>query len=433
MRFRKAVNLAWGMLIHSKIRSWLTIIGIIIGIAAVVSIISISEGAKVQLQNQLSGLGADVITISPGATRALGSSAEFRSFGGESGGKVVYSSGNSGTYNLQSASTVKNLTSKDISAIKTVPNVQYVMGTLAGNAKMTYLAKSSNVRIEGVDPSIWTNFMTTGLESGRYLIQSDSNAIVVGYNVANTIFSKMSINHQVTINNTAFTVVGILKQSGATDSEVYMPTSTARKILGDANGKDFDSIQVKISDSSTSATNQTITAITKELMMERGILQEKNIDFSVTSPVSIQERISSTISSLSIFLAAIAAISLLVGAIGISNTMFTSVLEKTKEIGILKAIGAKNRDILGIFLLKSGMLGLVGGFGGVLIGILGSLIIGQIGGLSIGLGRGGATSYISPWLIVGSFIVSMFIGMVAGVIPAYRASRLKPVDALRYE
>lgn len=429
MRFRKAVELAWGTLVHSKVRSWLTIIGIVIGIAAVVSIISVSQGAKLSLQNQLSSLGTNIITIMPGASRAFGAGAQFISPGGRN--IAIESSSNFGS---SSSSIQQNLTDKDISAIKTVPNIKEVMGTLSGRADLSYLGKSSSVSIEGVDPSAWQDYITTGLSSGRYLTQSDSNAIVVGYNVANTIFSGMSINQQATINGTIFRIVGILKQSGGQeDSEVFMPVSVSRQVLEDVGGKDFSSIQVEISDDSQNATNQTITDITNTLMMERGILQQSNIDFSVTSPLALQERVASSLNSISVFLAAIAAISLLVGAIGISNTMFTSVLEKTKEIGIMKAIGAKNKDILMIFLLKSGMLGLVGGFGGILLGILGSLIIGQIGGLSTGFGRGGMISYISPTLIIGAFVVSMLIGMIAGAIPAYRASRLNPIEALRYE
>ena len=420
MKFRKSLELAWGTLIHSKLRSWLTIIGIVIGIAAVVSIISISQGAKMQLESQLSKFGTNIITVSPGgAQRAEGAGAGFR---------IAF------VQQASSSSTQKNLTQFDVNAIKTVPNVQYVMPTYSERSTMTYLGKSSGVQIQGVDASVWQNFITTGLSGGRYLTQSDTNAIVIGYNIANQVFSGISVNQQVVINGTLFNVVGILQQSGGQeDSEVFMPLGTARYILGDGGGKDYSSIQVKLADSSVNATNQTVGVITNTLMMERGILQQSNIDFSVSNPIALQQTVSSSINSLSLFLAAIAAISLLVGAIGISNTMFTSVLEKTKEIGIMKAIGAKNRDILSIFLLKSGMLGLVGGVGGVLFGILGSLIIGSVGGLSIGIGRGGFTSYVTPQLVIGAFVVSILIGMIAGVIPAYRASKLNPIDALRYE
>jgi ABC-type antimicrobial peptide transport system permease subunit len=181
----------------------------------------------------------------------------------------------------------------------------------------------------------------------------------------------------------------------------------------------------------------------KNVMLSRGILFEEDKDFSVSNLLSMQETISSTLNTLSIFLGAIAAISLLVGGIGIANTMFTSVLEKTKEIGIMKAIGVKNLDVLMIYLLNAGLIGLVGGIGGILVGGISSVAISSIAGIttsSTTSGRGGgmmsnmfSSSYLSWELILGALLFSILIGMIAGVIPAYRASRLKPVDALRYE
>ena len=151
----------------------------------------------------------------------------------------------------------------------------------------------------------------------------------------------------------------------------------------------------------------------------------------------VQASINEMMETMTLFLSAIAAISLLVGAVGISNTMFTSVLEKTNEIGIMKAIGAKNKDIMRIFLFNSGMIGFVGGIGGVIVGSLAAMLI---GGSSSGTASRGVTGSllnsgaIITWeLIVGAFLFSIIIGMIAGAIPAYRASRLKPVDALRYE
>ncbi len=156
MKVSKSFKIALNIIFHSKLRSWLTIIGIVIGIAAIVAIISVSEGAQKTLAENLNSLSADIITISPGFSRAFGPGVEFREFsGGPGGGSSQRSS--------------KNLTVKDVMILKTVPNVNYVMGTVSGSADVTYLGKTSRVSIQGVDPFIWRNFVTTELDSGRYL------------------------------------------------------------------------------------------------------------------------------------------------------------------------------------------------------------------------------------------------------------------------
>lgn len=420
MKTKKSFKIALNIIMHSKLRSWLTIIGIVIGIASIVSIISMSQGAQRTLEANLNSLSADIITINPGSSRAFGMGPEFR--GGDFGGPQ----------NPSSRSTAKNLTIKDIMVLKTVSNVQQVMGTISGNADVSYLGKTSRVSIQGVDPAVWKNTISTQLDSGRYLTQGDVNAVVIGNRIATSTFTDVQINRQIIIGGKNFKIIGILKQ-GNDDSRIFMPIENAVTIIEGKDEKTFDSITVKIKD--ISLTDETISQITSKLMASHGILSNQKQDFSVNSQKSMQERISSTLNSMSIFLTAIAAISLIVGAIGIMNTMFTSVLEKTKEIGILKAVGAKNRDILTIFLLNSGTIGLIGGFFGIILGIFASNYIGQlVGGTSGGIARFSLSSaYISIPLVVEVFLLSIIIGLISGAIPAYRASRLNPVQALRYE
>ncbi|PIN90282.1 hypothetical protein COU57_03855 [Candidatus Pacearchaeota archaeon CG10_big_fil_rev_8_21_14_0_10_32_14] len=187
--------------------------------------------------------------------------------------------------------------------------------------------------------------------------------------------------------------------------------------------------------------NQTIIALEKKIYNSRGILNDKDRDFSISNPSSFQATIPSTLNTISLFLVAIAAISLLAGAVGIANTMFTSVLEKTKEIGIMKAIGARNKDILMIFILNAALIGFVGGCGGIILGVIFSLMIGSSSGISASGAAGGprginslfSNSIVTPEIILFALLFSISIGIIAGAIPAYRASRLKPVDALRYE
>lgn len=415
MKLKKCFNLAWNILIHSKLRSWLTIVGIIIGIAAVVSIISISQGAQQQLEDRLGSLGADILTVSPGFSKASGPMGGFREGPMDS--------------NSDSSDEQKNLTVKDVLVLKNLDNVKYVMGQVSGKGEMTYLSKTASVSVTGVDESVWKDITYDELASGRFLVQSDSFSVVLGGRLVETTFeNKIPLNGKITIEGKSFKVVGIL----ADGNGVYMPVDIARTVLEDVGEEEFSSISVKIED--VEIANETVGLIEKKLMFSRGILNEKDIDFSVSNPSEMQATIQETTQTMSLFLGAIAAISLLVGAIGIANTMFTSVLEKTKEIGIMKAIGAKNKDVLLIFLLNSGMIGLVGGLGGIILGVFGSTLIGYWGStLSGGESRMFGSTALTPELLIGALLFSLIIGMIAGAIPAYRASKLNPVDALRYQ
>jgi putative ABC transport system permease protein len=416
MRLGKILQLSWNILIHSRLRSWLTIIGIVIGIAAVVSIISVSQGARQQLEERFGRLGADIITISPGYSRAMG----FR--GPEEGQRT---NGNGG------GADQKDLTDKDVLALKSIPNVKLVMGEVRGTAEIKYLGETGDVSVTGVDTDVWKDITTDELESGRYLTKGDMYSAVIGYRRAHSYFdNEVQINRQITIEGRIFKVAGIFRE-GENDNAVIIPLEAARDLLEDIDEDEFSSITVKVYDVEE-IVNKTIPAIEKKLMQSRGILKEEDRDFSVSSLLAMQSTITETLNTMSIFLGAIAAISLVVGAVGISNTMFTAVLEKTKEIGVMKAIGAKNRDIMLIFLLNSGMIGFVGGLGGV---IAGSIASGYIGLLVSGnqIGRMLGATALTPQLLIFAFLFSIIIGMIAGAIPAYRASRLKPVVALRYE
>ncbi|MEM0230617.1 MAG: ABC transporter permease [Candidatus Woesearchaeota archaeon] len=426
MKFRKSLQMAWNMLLHSPLRSWLTIIGIVIGISSVVSIISMSMGAQQQLSSRLGSLGADILTITPGRQRASGTSFNMRISPPDQGAERNFPS------TFATSSVTKNLTERDISAIRGLPNVKYVMGQISGRTNLTFLGNTAkNIQVIGVETSVWKDITTSTLSSGRYLTNGDSSSAVIGSQIANSVFGKaVTLNSKIYVGGKAFTVVGILSEG----STVYIPIDSARTIIEDKNNPYFDSILVKIAD--TSLTNDTITQITNRLMLTHGILNPNKIDFSISNPASMQQTIQSTMRTMTLFLGAIAAISLLVGAVGIANTMFTSTLEKMREIGVLKALGAKNIDILLIFLLNSALIGLVGGIGGVILGSAASIFINDYAGISAGgngMLRFFGSSIISLPLILGAILIAVAVGVIAGVIPAYRASKLDPVEALKYE
>ena len=399
------------MLLHSKLRSWLTIIGIVIGVGAVVGVVSLGDAMQAQVQSRLASMDLSSITITPGYSRAQ--SEGHGRFGG-------------GT------TTDVQLTDHDIDALRGVKGIMYVTGQISGREGISYSGENATLSITGVDPQVWQYMNSLEVESGRLLEPADNYIAVIGSGVADGIYRKdIGINQIVTINGKSVRVVGILKeQGGSEDRRIYMPINAAVNVIADAKKDVYDSIQVKAQ--SVDVVDTVSTAIEKKLMISRHINKEDDRDFSITALKSRAESVTSMVSSMSIFLGAIAAVSLIVGAVGIANTMFTSVLEKTKEIGTMKAIGAKNRDILMIFLFNSAMVGFVGGLFGVILGALLSSIFPMIGVTMMRSGDGTSLS-LSPNLMVFGLALAVLIGVISGVVPAYRASKLKPVDALRYE
>jgi len=339
MKLSDSFRLSANSITHRRLRSWLTLLGIVIGVAAVVSIISIGEGAQASVNAQLSGLGADIITITPGHSRAGMFTGSFR------GGREF----SQRTVNSED-SDEPTLTKLDSSIVRGNPNVLYVNETVSGRADIVFLSEEGSASIEGVNPNAWRETSNLELASGRFLTSSDASAIVIGSRIANDMFKQpITIGRRITVEGRQFTVVGILKASGSggfgsggSDGTIYMTHLNAWD-LADVEKGTYSSLQVKVSDESLveEATEQ----LTQSLLILRKVTADTQ-DFSLTSSQAIQEQVSSVTETLTLFLAAIAAVSLIVGAVGVANSMFTSVLEKTREIGILKALGSTNNEIL---------------------------------------------------------------------------------------
>lgn len=404
MRYRTYLKLALNILLHSKLRSWLTIIGIVIGVAAVVSIMSLGDSMQANVESRFAEMDLTKITISPGFSRA-------QSAMGPGGGGP-------------SVSSDVELTNKDIMALKLIDDIQYMYGEISGREDVYFLGESVSLSITGVDPQVWQYVTTVDLESGRLLEPADNFVAVIGSGVANDLFEQpVGINMVLTINGRSVRVVGIMESEGGnSDREIIMPIGAAVEIIEDAEKNNFDSIVVKVEDADS--VESVVEEIETKLMISRHVT-ERDRDFSVSASKSMVEDMSEMMSSMNMFLGAIAAVSLVVGAVGIANTMFTSVLEKTKEIGTMKAIGARNRDIMMIFIFNALLVGFVGGAFGVIFGSIASVYLPSMLGM--------ATVGLSLNLTVFGLLVAMVIGVISGAVPAYRASRLKPVDALRYE
>jgi putative ABC transport system permease protein len=222
---------------------------------------------------------------------------------------------------------------------------------------------------------------------------------------------------------------------GGTDNGIVMPINEAWNIVNNTIINQFTSIQVQVTDASL--VNSTSTAIDQKLMIERHVSASTK-DYSISSSQSLQQTISSVTGTLDLFLTGIAAISLLVGAIGIANTMFMSVMERTRQIGVLKALGTTNFEVTLLYLTESSIMGLIGGLVGIFLGFIASGIVSELGVGIIGAslrGGGGVTSFtvISPDLVLFALGFSVLIGALSGLLPARRAAKLEPVEALRYE
>jgi putative ABC transport system permease protein len=413
MKLGKTFKHALNMVLHSRLRSWLTILGIVIGVASVIAIVSLGQSLQSSITSSLSGLGGDIVTVSPGAAR-----------GGDFGpGRVDRE-----ISTTKATSKAVILDTTDYQVLKGIPEILYVQPQIRGNVNVSYLGKAGSVSVTGVDQKVWALVTTSTMAQGRFLDSADQNVVVIGGRLASSYFSQpVGINKMLTVEGGAFRVVGILNDQS---TSIYMPIQMAFTVIPNKVNNQYDSIVLKIKDQDF--LDDDLAIITQKLTVSRHVTN-RTMDFSVTSQKEQQATRAAALSTMTTFLVAIAAVSLLVGAVGIANTMFTSVLEKTKEIGIMKAIGARNQDILLIFIFNSAIIGLIGGLIGVILGGIMSYFLPSLLSSGIPFVRGNLLTVVSLNSVFMALGVSVGVGIIAGIVPAYQASKLKPVDALRFE
>jgi len=397
--------LAFSNLKRRGLRSWLTMIGIFIGIAAVVGLISLGQGLQGAINQQFEQLGKNTIVIQ---SKTVGPP-------GTATGNLV-------------------LTTKDLDAIKNVRGVDNAVGILIRYTALTFKDELKVEAVVGIDPkdvSFFSALQNFKIIKGRDLKTGDGLKAVVGnsLSVDGKVWKRgVVIGETINVAGTNFKVVGILDSSGNpfNDAAVYVPKDSLRQVLNIPNQED------EIDAKSQEGFNPSDVAdsISRKLRQERGEKEGKET-FNVQTSEQLLNTFTNIFNIVQGVLVGIAAISLLVGGIGIMNTMYTSVLERTKEIGTMKAVGAKNSDILLIFLFESGLLGLVGGAIGVTLGI--GLGKGVQYIATAALGTNLLQASITLPLIVGALAFSFLIGSSSGIFPAMQAARLKPADALRYE
>ncbi|VVB73876.1 MacB-like periplasmic core domain protein [uncultured archaeon] len=407
-------KLAVNSLMKRKLRSWLTMLGVVIGVAAIVSLVSVATGMNQSISSRLNTFGANILQISPGGSQASRTGPGVFAGAGDGGGPREF---DASVFGRQTAT----LTATDERLVKQVPGIAYASGTISGRATVSYKNKNASVTILGVDPLTYWQMTTANLSSGRLLSSSDTSSVIIGSRVYNQTFGTDLINEYVKIDGKSFHVVGELASStssfSSADDTIIMPISAAKSIL---NKTTLSSIMVSVADDADIAAVS--DEITTALLSAHHVTSDKQ-DFTITSQESMQSTISSITGTMTLFLGGIGAISLLVGAIGVANTMFMSVLERTKEIGILKALGMTSGDITVLFLIESAMIGLIGGILGVMLSFVASYAMALFS----------IPSAITFELAALAVAFSALVGVASGVAPARNAARLEPIEALSYE
>lgn len=415
MKLKYILSLAWDSMRHRKLRSWLTILGIVIGVAAVISLISISMGMSEQISSRMNTLGTNIITISPGGVQAQKFMGPAMAGGGQGGSPP----GGRSVFDTHESSVI---TFREADNLRTLPGVYKVDARIQKRMTVAYRDKNTSLSVIGTEPDSFGDTVGVDIFSGRYLSSNDQYSAVIGFAVANSTFNDFDmLNKQIKIGGTAFRVVGVLQQTGimsGTDNSVFIPQRVAKTVMNQSSAVS-EVIVVVSEDHDTDEVAETVEAA---LMNLHGVTST-NKDFQVSTAATMQAAVSSVTDTLGLFLGGIASISLIVGGIGVANTMYMSVLEQTKEIGVLKSLGAKNRDVISLFLCEAGMIGLVGGVFGVLLSFV----------LSFAIQMFGLPSAPSLELILFGLFFSVVIGLVAGLPPARNAARIPPVEALKYE
>ncbi|MFC2040311.1 ABC transporter permease [Chloroflexota bacterium] len=400
---------AWVGIATHKLRSILTMLGIVIGVAAVIALMSIGRGATASILSNIESIGSDLITISPGSV----------SFGG------VRSSGGSAV----------TLTMQDAEAIyEQIPNISMVAPYYSSSLQVIAGSENVNAQIYGVTPE-YNDVQNLEIISGSFFTEADydrgSKFTVIGSNVAETLFGTADpIGQQMRMGTIIVRVTGVLAPNEGfmsnTDNAVYIPLSAMRQTVAQprtSRGEEIvSSITLTVTDpEQATATKEAITAL---LRTRHNLAAGTDDDFRITSIEEIASTVSEVTGTMTLFLGAIAAISLLVGGIGVMNIMLVSVLERTREIGIRKALGAREQDIWGQFLIEAALLSLGGGILGVIIGWAITYFVNL---------SGVVPAVVSADIVLLAVSVSVGIGVFFGFYPAWNAARLNPIDALRSE
>ncbi|MDU1168691.1 ABC transporter permease [Veillonella parvula] len=402
--YKESFLMAWASLVANKLRSLLTMLGIIIGVAAVIALVSIGNGVKQDIEDSISSLGSNLLVVMPGAPRTPG---------------VRPSQG-----------SMKSLKISDYEAIAKLEGVKAASPMTNGSYVVIYQNKNWTTSVAGVnsnfqDVNNWT--MTSGRFFSDKNVQNRERVAVVGQTVVKNLFADEDpVGKEIRVKNIPFRVIGVLKSKGNgtmgndQDDTVLIPYTTSMERV---EGIDYLRMVYVVAKDDEGIDR--LQADIENLLRVRHNIKDTNLDdFNIQNMKSIMETVAQTTGTFTLFLGAVAAISLVVGGIGIMNIMLVSVTERTREIGVRKALGATYSVIVTQFLIEAVVISLMGGFIGIALGIGASKVIGMVSGMS---------TVVSVPTIIMSFAFSMAIGLIFGIYPARKAAKLNPIDALHYE
>lgn len=388
MKFTQGLKMALSSIMSNKMRSVLTMLGIIIGILSVIVLVGIGQGTTKNIQSQIQGLGTNLLTV-----------------------------------NIRNSRN-KSITADEIASLESGGFIKEIAPVVSSNSTVKAGILSDSYSVEGSEPA-YEEIRNVSIDIGRFISDNDIanryKVAVIGTDIADNILGTRDVvGKTIQINRNNFTVVGLLESQGSSiagsnDEKIIIPISTAERLFKTTSVSTFY-IEAVSSDTVDSASTQLNTFLLKKY--------GSTDDFKVFNQTDLLTTVSSTTNTLTMMLGGIASISLFVGGIGIMNIMLVSVTERTREIGIRKAIGAKRRNILIQFLIESVVLSVLGGIIGILMGFFVSNLLTRFAKLSIS---------ISPNVVLLSFSFAMAVGVIFGMYPANKASKLKPIDALRYE
>jgi len=407
-KWLEPLSTAWVGVVTHKLRSFLTILGIVIGVGAVITLMSVGRGAEASILTNIQSMGSNLITVRPGASMSGGVRSAI-------GG-------------------VNTLTMEDAEAIAKLSNISAVAPSYSSNLQLVVGGENMNSQVSGVTPeymSVDNLKIANGAFFSDYEYQRGAKVAVLGSSVTETLFGSANpIGQQMRMGTIIVHVIGVLESKGSTfnspDDAIFIPLTAMQQAVAQPltpqGGRIVSAIALTVSDESQ--TQNVIDNITSLLRTRHRLASSADNDFNIMSTEEIASTLSQTMGTLTLLLGAIAGISLLVGGIGVMNIMLVSVLERTREIGIRKALGARERDIWLQFLIEAAFLTFAGGIIGIICGWVVSKIIDSIGVM---------TTLVTPDIVILAVSVSICIGLFFGFYPAWNASRLNPIEALRAE